>query len=137
MRGLRGVLAAICVIAFVGCGKDSVLGVQTGTVTGSYVLRTIDGSDLPFTIQRIGADSTQVLNETLVLATGGIFSISGAARVTASGVTTTETYSLDGTYTVDTQDLILTFSDGGRESGTVSGGTVTLLSSGFTLVYRR
>lgn len=137
MRGLPGVLTAICVIALVGCGKDAVLGVETNTVIGSYTLRTINGSDLPYTIQRIGADSTQVLNETLVLATGGIFSITGASRVTASGVTTTESYSLDGTYTVDTRDLILTFSDGGRESGTVSGGTVTLASSGFTLVYRK
>lgn len=137
MRGMRVALAAIGVIALVGCGKDSVLGVSSNIVAGSYILRTINGSDLPYTIQRVGADSTQVLGETLVLADGGIFSIAGSARVTESGVTSTESYSLDGTYTVNAGTLILTFSDGGRESGTVSGGTITLASAGFTLVYRR
>lgn len=137
MRGPLKVVAALVLTILAGCGKDSVLGVGETTATGSYILRTINGDALPATIQKIGSDSTEVLNETLVLADGAIFSISGASRVTEGGVSRTESYDLDGTYTLNATALILTFSTGGRESGTVSGGTLTLTSGGFTLVYRK
>jgi len=130
-------VVALVLIAVTGCGKDSVLGVGTTTATGSYVLRTINGNDLPVTVEKIGDDSTEVLSETLVLADDATFALSGTVRVTESGVTGTESHALDGTYTLTGTALVLDFSSGVREAGTLSAGTLTLASAGFTLVYRK
>jgi len=137
MRGSMKVVVALILSTVAGCGKDSVLGVGTTTATGSYILRTINGNDLPVTVERIGDDSTEVLSETLVIADDATFAVSGTARVTESGVTGTESYALDGTYTLTGTALVLDFSSGVREAGTLSGGTLTLASAGFTLVYRK
>jgi hypothetical protein len=137
MRNSIKMILALGLLALVGCGKDSVLGVQSSSVAGSYVLRTINGNDLPFTIQQIGDDKTEVLNETLSLTDAGTFALQGNIRVTEAGVTTTEPYDGDGTFTRNGTALTLTFTSGGREAGTVSNGTLTLSSGGFTLLYRR
>jgi hypothetical protein len=137
MRGAVKALLVVVAVALAACGKDSVLGVGgSGSVAGSYTLRTINGNNLPFTVEQIGDDKTEVLSETMVLG-DSTFSLSGSARVTAAGVTTTEPYANDGTFTQNGSSVILTFSSGARESGTVSSGTLTLASGGFTLVYRR
>ena len=137
MRNSIKMVLALGLLPLVGCGKDSVLGVQSSSVAGSYILRTINGNDLPFTIQQIGDDKTEVLNETLSLTDAGTFALQGNIRVTEAGVTTTEPYDGDGTFTRNGTALTLTFTSGGREAGTVSNGTLTLSSGGFTLLYRR
>jgi hypothetical protein len=137
MRGAVKALLVVAAVALVACGKDSVLGVGgSGSVAGSYTLRTINGNNLPVTVEQIGDDKTEVLSETMVLG-DGTFSLQGSIRVTEGGLTTTQPYANDGTFTQNGSAVILTFSSGARESGTASGGTLTLVSGGFTWVYRR
>jgi hypothetical protein len=136
MNGLSKVL--VCLTLFVAaCGGDSTAP-GTTTIAGSYALQTINGSPLPYAVVQVGADKVEVLNETVTLSEGGTFTQQGSVRLTENGVVSTQSYSDAGTYTRNGTAISFFFnSDGSSGTGTVSGNTITVAFSGFSLVYRK
>jgi len=80
------VLLAIATLA--ACGGDS--STSPGVVTGSYSLRTINGSPLPYTLIQIGADKIEITADVIILNEGGTFTETTSERTTENGVVTTE-----------------------------------------------
>lgn len=142
-------LAAVAsVTALAGCGdkatgtdeeNEEENGGQTTTgVAGTYALYSIDGRVVPFTETDSGG-STRVNSGSLVLQSGGTFTLRFNETWTYDGMTETGVYGLNGTYTGSTT-LVLTpteyYYDGQTEpavdevpiNGTRSAGTITLVA---------
>lgn len=124
-------------LAIAACGGDAT-SPGSVSVAGSYALQTVNGSPLPFIVLQIGADKVELLNETVTLSEGGTFTQQGALRVTESGFVSTESYADAGTYVRNGTAVAFEFnSDGSTGTGTISGNTITVAVSGFSLVYRK
>lgn len=136
MNGLSKVLVCLTLFA-TACGGDSTAP-RTTTIAGSYVLRTVNGSPLPYLVAEIGADKLEWLNETVTLSEGGTFTQQGSFRLTQNGVVSTESHSDTGSYTRNGTAISFYFnSDGSSPTGTVSGNTITVAFSGYSLVYHK
>jgi hypothetical protein len=130
---MKRFLLAVVAVVFVGC-DSGVTGIST--VTGNWSLRTVNGSNLPFTVSGSGANKTEILDDVITLYEGFTFSETIHQRVTTNGqvsaVTSTETgaYSLFGTS--------VTLAGNTRERrGRIEESTMTLVENGMTSAYRK
>ncbi len=118
-------------------GGDSTAPTQT-SVAGTWTLRTINGSGLPFTVVQVGADKVEITSDVLTVASGGAFTQLTTVRITEGGRVTTETIPDAGNYGLNGTAVSFTFnSDGSTGTGTLSGSTLTVASSGFSQVYQK
>lgn len=128
----------LATISLMACGGDSATGPGSASIAGSYTLRTVNGSNLPYTILQVGADKIELINETITVAEGGTFTQQGTVRFTENGVVTNETYADAGTYTRNGTAVTFRFnSDGSIGTGTVDNGTITVGYEGYSYVYRK
>lgn len=127
------------VLAFVlaACGSDSSTG--PSGVVGTWSLQTVNGSALPFVVGQSGENKSELLADTIKLASAGGFIESSSFRTTLNGVVTLQTVADTGTYTLSGSTLTLssTTSAGASGSGTVSGNTITATIQGLAFVYKR
>ena len=117
----------IVALATVGaCGGDSVTSTTaSASLAGTYTLRTINGTALPFVLQS-GTNSVTVTADAITVADGGTWSEAGAYRQTVNGQTTSQVISDGGTWT--RAGASVAFS-----SRTTSGYSGTFTGSGFNL----
>ncbi|MFL5602649.1 MAG: hypothetical protein ACJ77R_04430 [Gemmatimonadaceae bacterium] len=102
---MRNALIVLALVS-VACMDDEIVGGTT--VTGAYVLRTVNGSPPPVTVAGSGANKTEVLDDVITLFEGGSYAENGHTRVTANGQTTTEIISETGRYTPLGNSITLT-----------------------------
>ena len=125
MRRITGLL--VLGLALVGaCNSDST-SPSGGTLTGSYSLRTVNGSALPYNFP----NGLVLVSETLTLGSNGSYTDVATYN---SGQTSTEfgSYSaLNNSVTFHDQ------TDGITYSGSVSADVLTEISNGYTSVYQR
>jgi hypothetical protein len=122
---MRRALALVAAVTLSACNVD-ISGI-TGSVEGSYSLRTINGYSLPYTFNT----GVTVNSETLTLNRDGTFV--DVARYADGRVTT-----YYGFYTERNGSLQFTDqSSGFTYTGSLSGGTLTQVLNGFTQTYRR
>jgi len=133
---MRRLLALLVLSAAVACGGDSSTN-PSATLTGSYSLRTVNGSPVPYTVIQIGADKYEIVSDVVTLNEGGTWSESGTDRTTQSGQVTTGTITDNGTYTVNGTAITLISSQSGTVTGAVGAGTLTLTAEGIVLVYQK
>jgi hypothetical protein len=128
LAGLSGPLSA--------CMDGDVVG--SSTVTGSYVLRTVNGSPLPYTIAGTGTDKTEILDDAITLFQGGGYSESGHTRVTVNGQVTNTTNTESGSYSLFGTSVSLA-SSGAPHSrvATIQANTMTIVEAGRTSVFRK
>lgn len=134
MRKLIAVLALL-LLPLSACGGDS-----TGpdnSFAGSYELRSIGGSPLPFTVIQVGADRLEVVSGTLTINEDGTFSDRATFRITESGNVTTEQEAVAGTYTRNNNAFTFSDTDGDVYSGSLQGNTMTVTVEGLILVYQK
>ncbi|HYD53638.1 MAG TPA: hypothetical protein VEA99_13465 [Gemmatimonadaceae bacterium] len=140
---MRRLLASAVLVVgslLAGCGGDdgSPTEPTSGSIAGTYTLRTVNGNNLPFTILQVGADKIELMNETITVAEGGSFTQQGTVRLTESGTVTTESYADAGSYTRNgTSVTFRVNSDGTTITGTIANGSITAAADGFSLVYRK
>jgi hypothetical protein len=103
MRLRRATLVAT-VLAASGCGDG---GSDADPVFGTYVLRNVNGLELPYTRLAAGSDTIVVLGGTLKLEADGSFTRTATERSRSSQGTATATFSCGGTYTHGGSDLVL------------------------------
>ena len=127
------------VLAFVlaACASDS--STAPSGVVGPWSLQTVNGSALPFVVGQSGENKSELLADTIKLASAGGFIESSSFRTTLNGVVTLQTVADTGTYTLSGSTLTLssTTSAGASGSGTVSGNTITATIQGLAFVYKR
>jgi hypothetical protein len=135
---MRRLILGLGTLALLACG-DSTGPVQS--LNGTYDLQTVNGASLPFTDRNDGFTREDILADAITVSggnsTSGSFSEVTTLRETdlQTGQSTPGTRSDFGTYVINGTAVTLTFSDGSTASGTIAGSTVTVVVTGFSLVY--
>lgn len=129
-------LALLVLLVVWGCGGDSPISPEE-SVAGTYTLQTINGEGLPVLWYSETGYTEEVLSASERLNSDGTFSESFTWRVTTNGVGATVTETDAGTFTASGGTVHFTYADGLTMTGSVSGNTLTIIESGFSLVFQR
>ena len=78
------------------CWSDKVTG--SSTVFGTYTLRTVNGSSLPFTVSGSGPTKSEIVADTIFLYEGFTFAEQAHYRNTVSGTVTSQTVTDRGSF---------------------------------------
>jgi hypothetical protein len=120
-----------------GCKTDTT-GPTTASIAGSYSLRSINGSNLPFVLAQNGANKIESVSETITVVDGGTFTQQGTVRYTINGVVSVESYADAGAFVRNGTAVTFQFnSDGSSGTGTVADGTITVGFEGYSYIYRK
>jgi hypothetical protein len=124
--------------AVTACGGDSVTSTTgSASLAGTYTLRTINGTALPFVLQS-GTNSITVTADAITVADGGTWSESGAYRQTINGQTTSQVISDGGTWTRAGASVAFSSRATTGYSGTFTGSGFSLTdNSGAAFVFTR
>ena len=95
---MRKLVAILFLAAFVACGGDSITD-ATASIAGTYTLRSVNGSPLPFTVFTSGTQKIEITDDMVVISESGTYSESGHTRTTNGTQVTTQTVAEAGTYT--------------------------------------
>jgi len=136
MQRTRRTLIIAALVFGAGCGGGDSTG-PDNSVAGTYSLRTVNGSNLPFILVQIGADKVELTSDILTLTEAGSFTEITTFRTTTNGQVTTSTESDAGSFTMNGTAASFAFNSGTSGTGTISGGTITVALSGFSFVYRK
>jgi hypothetical protein len=136
MRRLLIAVIAVSTIAGAGCGGADSPTAPT-TIAGTYTLRTINGSGLPFVLQNDASGKMEMMSGTVTLRVDNTFTDSSVHRFTDSGKAPyTAPYVIKGNYTQN--GAVVAFKgDLESYSMSVSSNTLTLADAGFVVVYAR
>jgi len=138
MRRLAAAVLLLAAVMLPACGDSTGPGLGLGVSTGTYTLQTINGNALPYTVDDGAGTVVVILSDAFTLQDGGRFTETFSLRVTENGTTTTESNTNAGAWTLAGTTVRLTFDvDGLSISGTLSGGVLTIVDEGLSLVYRR
>ena len=91
-------MIALLVAAQVACWSDKVTG--SSTVFGVYVLRTVNGSSLPFTMSGSGANRSDLVADTIFLYEGFTYAESAHYKNTVNGTTTDQVVVDNGAFSL-------------------------------------
>jgi hypothetical protein len=125
-------LALLCV----GCLNDPVVG--TTTLTGAYVLRSVNGSPPPAIVSGSGDNKTEVIDDVITLFEGGSYAENGHTRVTLNGQATDETISETGRYSPLGTSISLTSTSGRtRVTSSSEGTSMVIVEAGVRWVFSK
>jgi hypothetical protein len=134
---MRKLLLSLVLAAAVACGGDSTSPINA-SIAGTYKLQTINGSALPYTILQVGNDKVEFMDDQVTVNDGGTYTESGHIRTTENGVVTTEAVVDAGTYVrTGTAITFHSTSDNSDTPGSISGNSITVVSSGLSAVYAK
>lgn len=131
----RFFLIGLCLLA--ACGSDSSTAPQQ-SIAGTWTLRTINGTSLPYIITQSGADKAELMSDAFTISGTGSFTQTSVIRYTTNGVATTQSSAEAGSYTINGTAVTLHFnSDGSTVTASWSGNTLTATAGGLVGVYGR
>jgi hypothetical protein len=136
MRRLLTALAAAVVLPLYACGDDNPTEPAV-EVSGRYTLRTINGQDLPVTIDQAGDDRIEVTFGAMTFNPDNTFTDSTTFHVTIDAELTVEDVVAVGTYTQTGTAVTLTPTIGQTYQVSVSADMLTQTIAQFVLVYRQ
>ena len=132
VRALLGVV----VMLSLGCLDDGIVGSPTSA--GTYTLRTVNGSPLPYVLTQTATSKTELLDRAITLYEGFSYAESGHLRTTAGSQVTTETIARGGTWAVSGNSISLQSNAGGPlVLAIMHGNTMTIVEAGLTMVFRK
>jgi hypothetical protein len=111
----------------------------TASAVGTWNLKTVNGSPLPFTAIFIANPvyRFEILSDQVVVHGDGTYSETSSTRETNGSTVTTSTDSDTGTWVQNDGTLTITASDGTVSTAAISGNTITISQEGAVAVYRR
>ena len=135
---MRRLVALLALVTLGACGSDSGTGVNSDNLEGTYSLRSINGTPLPYTVQS-GLNSVTLTSDIITIASNGSWTETILYRQTVNGVTTNGTEADGGMWVRAGNDVSLesNITQGTAYSGTFSNGTLTFDDVGFVVVFRR
>lgn len=135
---MRRLLAALSLFALLtACGGDGSTGPAAGAISGTYTLRTINGSPMPYVAQQGGGFKYEITDDAYTFTEGGAWTELGHDRTTSNGVETIATFTDAGSYTRNGAGITLVSPATGAATGSESNGTLTLNVDGFVFVYMK
>lgn len=136
-RLLAHLLVFAALVTLAGCGSDGSTNAGPASVAGTYTLRTVNGSPLPYVLFELGDETYEVLADAVTLIEGGTWTESATFRSTEGGTETTVTSTSTGTYTLAGSVITFASAESGTFSGSVESGTLRLTEGGLLAVYTR
>ena len=140
-RWLRASAVGAALAFVAACGsRDDGPTEPNANVSGTYPLRTLNGSALPATLSlETGGRRVELLAEAITFNADRSYAHTATQRTTLGSNVTTENLAWSGTYTVSGNTITLSRNpDGARATLTHgSDGSLTLAAAGLTYVYRR
>ncbi len=130
----RCLLLVLLAFVFSGC-RDSTA--PTEDIRGAYVLRTVNGANLPY-VELVATTTFELVSQTITLLDGGAFRVTGSVRITEGTLAETETFNNQGNFTRNGTGItfIVTGETEGI-SGSLANETITFMSEGLTYVFRK
>jgi hypothetical protein len=108
---------------------------SSSSIAGSYALRSVNGQPLPYNLGKTGTNTNEWVGDIITIADDGTYTQMSTVRSTRAG---TSIKKESGTWVRNGASITLRPTSNSTQppaSGTLSGGTVTLLSRGYTLIY--
>lgn len=133
MRRILLVFAALTI----GCGRDSATQPAEASIVGTWDLRTINGSSLPFVLSQSGADKAEVMSDVATADDHGAYTEVTQFRTTLNGQATTQAFTDAGTYTVNGNAVTLRSGDGSSVTASLSENTFAISSGAFVYIYKK
>jgi hypothetical protein len=127
-------LLSLALIATIGCGSSSATTSPTSTELGTYILVALDGRSVPTTIAE-GSTTAEVQSSSLTLSGGGTVRMLVTYRM--SGQTAWSTNDLSGRYTRQGSTMSFTYTNGGANSGSIAGDTITMMNENVVWTFQR
>lgn len=137
MRAFARVLAVALVAVTAACGGSDGINDPLQSAAGTYTLKTFNGAPPPIVVFEETGYKLEVSAARYVLSGSGTFTNSATFRETESGVVSTSTETLSGSYTVAGTAITLTDSDGEVMTGVLSGNDLQFSEDGMTAVFSK
>ena len=135
MRRLRSTMLVLATMIVSACGSDK--STAPDAIVGIWSMKSVNGSPLPYTVQ-LGGQTYQILADQLTLRSNRLFSDEFTVQQpTESGGVDIRTIPSSGTFSVNGNTVVLTYTDGTTETAVVSGDSMTLTASGYSAVYAK
>jgi hypothetical protein len=131
---MRKALIGLALIS-VACMDDEVVGGTT--LTGAYVLHTVNGSPLPATVAGSGDNRTEVVDDVITLFEGGNYAENGHLRVTENGQATDEIISEAGHYSPLSNSVSLISASGRIRVAASDAKSLKIVEAGITWLYAK
>jgi hypothetical protein len=133
---MRKLAALTMLVAAIACG-DSTTAPDLTDSAGNYVMRTINGNPLPFTVLTTAEVKLEIAAETLFMSTNGRFSDVTRYRRTAVGTVDFPADTLGGEWTIKGQTVSLKATNGFLFTANLVGNTLTIDGNGLAFVYTK
>ncbi len=132
---MRKMLVVLFVALSTAC-SDGIVG--SSTVNGKYTLRTLNGSNLPYTVSTSGTTKTEILGDTINLYEGFTYAETKTMRTTVSGTATSSTHVESGSFSILGNSVALRGNDGGPlQTAVVEADVMTFVYNGLTSVFKK
>ena len=139
---MRRYAAVLFGLLLLGCSSDNSVSADIEAAVGVYVLQTVNGSPLPYNAGNQGGVDVVIVNDQYTLTSGRTYTRSGTLRLTEFGITTTQSVTESGSWTLSGGTLTLTISSSnlgqtGNYSGSLAGSSLSINEMGFLGVYKK
>jgi hypothetical protein len=122
----------------IGCSSYTLTAPTRETLAGAWELTKVNENPLPYVISTVGSNKQEVLEDVLTLDASGTFTDVSTIQTTQNGQTSTRTITDTGTYEFNSYAVTFHFeSNGSIGSGTLTGKTMKVVTSGVTFTYRK
>lgn len=136
MRAFARALAMALVAVTAACGGDGIND-PLQSAAGTYTLKTFNNAPPPIVVFEEAGYKLEITGARYVLAASGTFTNSATFRETESGVVSTSTETLTGSYTLSETAITFTDSDGDVITGVLSGSNLQFSENGMTAVFTK
>src|SRR5215217_2973509 len=134
---MKKFLLAIVALS-IACSSYDLTRPTQETLAGKWDLTAVNGVHLPYVFSQAGASKIEIVQDVLTLTAPDTFSEVTTARETQSGQVTTRTIFDSGTYQFNSYAVTFNFqSNGSIGSGTLTGRTMEVVTSGVTFTYKK
>lgn len=125
----------VFLVALAAC-SDGIVG--SSTVFGKYTLRTVNGSNLPYTVTTIGTTKTEILGDTINFYEGFTFAEAKTTRITVNGTAASSTHVETGSFSLMGNSVFLRGNDGGPlQTAPIEADVMTFIYNGLTSVFKK
>ena len=127
----------LILLAFLGCSSYTLTTPTEESLTGKWSLTAVNDTPLPYTVPQIGPKQ-EVVEDVLTIAPSKTFTEVTTLRITDNGQVTARTVTDAGTYEFNSYSVTFRFQrDGSFGSGTLTGRTMKIITSGISFTYRK
>lgn len=132
---MRKAILGVLLLSSSACLNEPV---GIGTTRGEWLLETVNGAPLPFTLSGSGANKTELISDRLFLHEGFTYDETVEIRTTVDGQATTTKTVKPGPYAISQGAMIFMFNDGTpNKTATVEGNKMTFGELNFVRVFTK